>query len=299
MTSTERRLVGLIGANIMKSLAPAVHEDQYAAAGLHGHYHLMDLDHLPGRSLEQVFAGAKAVGFSGVNITFPVKQAIMPLLDEISAEARQIGAVNTVTIGLDGATIGYNTDCSGFRRSFVESLGQASVGGRKAVLVGAGGAGRAVAFALKDLGAELVMIHDVDMSKATGLVADLERYGGRAMVLSATELAAGIGEAAGVVNATPIGMLGFPGMPVPPALLRRDHWLVDVIYTPIKTELLKAAEAKGCRVLTGGGMNVHQAADAFRLFTGREPDVERIRRTFARALAERDAALAATKVESR
>ena len=260
-------LVGLIGANITKSLSPALHEDAFAAAGIRGHYHLMDLDRLPGRRLEQLLAAVKTAGFAGVNVTFPVKQAILPLLDEVSADARQIGAVNTVTITESGATTGYNTDRSGFRRNFEEGLGRSSVDGGKAVLVGAGGAGRAVAFALIDLGARTLVVHDTDAQRATALVADLMSHYGATRCRLTEDFAADLADAAGVVNATPIGMLGMPGNPVPLAAIRPGHWVADVIYTPMETELIKAARGKGCRVLTGGGMCVHQAADAFRLFT--------------------------------
>jgi shikimate dehydrogenase len=290
MTSGARCLVGLIGANIMKSLSPALHEDAFAAAGMRGHYHLMDLDRLPGRRLEQLLAAVKAAGFAGVNVTFPVKQAILPLLDEVSADARQIGAVNTVTISASGAATGYNTDRSGFRRSFEDGLGRAAIEGRTAVLVGAGGAGRAVAFALMDLGAGLVVVHDTNPQQAAALVADLMAHYGPARCWVGESMADAIAGAAGIVNASPIGMLGFPGNPVPEALIRPAQWVADVIYTPLETELIRCARAMGCPVLTGGGMCVHQAADAFRLFTGLEPDIARMHATFARALAERDAA---------
>ncbi len=171
--SARRSLVGLIGANIMGSLSPALHEDAFAAAGIHGYYHLMDLDRLPGRRLEDLLGAVKAAGFDGVNVTFPCKQAVMPLLDEMSPDAQQIGAVNSVTIAASGRTTGYNTDRSGFRGNFEEGLGRGCVEGKTAVLVGAGGAGRAVAFALMDLGAATVLVHDTDMGRATSLVADL------------------------------------------------------------------------------------------------------------------------------
>ena len=111
-------LIGLIGANITKSLAPALHIDAFAAAGITGHYHLMDVDRLPGRTLKTLLDAVKTAGFLGVNITFPFKQDVIPLLDALSPEARQIGAVNTVTIAPDGSTMGYNTDRSGFRLNF-------------------------------------------------------------------------------------------------------------------------------------------------------------------------------------
>ena len=289
--SARRKLVGLVGSNIMGSLSPALHEDAFAAAGMRGYYHLMDLDHLPGRSVETLLAAVKAAAFDGINVTFPCKQAIIPLLDEMSAEAHQIGAVNTVTIAANGHTAGYNTDRRGFERSFEEGLLRASVDGKTAVLVGAGGAGRAVAFALMDLGAACVHVHDLDAKRATSLVADLAVHYGSSRACFAHSLVGSIASAAGIVNATPIGMTGFPGNPVPPAALRADLWVADVIYTPVETELIKAARSKGCRTLTGGGMCVHQAAVSFRLFTGVAPDVARMHRMFAKALAERDAAL--------
>jgi shikimate dehydrogenase len=288
--SGRRSLVGLIGANIMSSLSPALHEDAFAAAGIRGHYHLMDLDRLPGRRLEHLVAALKAAGFDGINVTFPCKQAVIPLLDEISADARQIGAVNCVTIANDGRTVGYNTDRIGFRRNFEQGLGRACVEGKGAVLVGAGGAGRAVAFALMDLGATTVGVHDANTDQAAALVADLTLHYGAVRCRLVTSLQDAISEAAGVVNATPVGMQGIPGNPVPVAALGERHWVADVIYTPIETELIKAARAKGARTLTGGGMCVHQAAETFRLFTGLQPDIERMHRTFAAALVARDAA---------
>lgn len=287
--SPPRSLVGLIGANIMSSLSPALHEDAFAVAGIRGHYHLMDLDRLPGRRLEHLLEAVKAAGFDGINVTFPCKEAVIALLDAMSAEAQQIGAVNTVTISANGRTVGYNTDRIGFRRNFEDGLGRASVEGKTAVLVGAGGAGRAVAFALMDLGAATVVVHDRDDARATSLVSDLMLHCGSARVRRARSLDDAIAGAAGLVNATPVGMAGFPGNPVPLELLRADLWVADVIYTPIETPLISSARAKGARTLTGGGMCVHQAAETFRLFTGLQPDLERMHSTFAKALAARDA----------
>jgi shikimate dehydrogenase len=290
--SARRILVGLVGANILKSLSPALHEDAFSAAGIRGHYHLMDLDRLQGRRLEQLFGAIKTAGFDGINVTFPCKQAIMPLLDEISAEARQIGAVNTVTISEGGRAVGYNTDRIGFRRNFEEGLGRAAIEDQVAVLVGAGGAGRAVGFALMDLGAARVVVYDTDTARAAALVADLMLHHGAARCRLADNLTDALAGATGVVNATPVGMLGIPGNPVPAEALRPEHWVADVIYTPVETLLIKAARARGARVLTGGGMCVHQAVETFRLFTGLAPDIARMHRTFATALAARDAAIA-------
>lgn len=286
-------LIGLIGANIMKSLAPALHIDAFSAAGITGHYHLMDVDQLPGRTLNGLLEAVKTAGFLGVNITFPFKQEIIPLLDVLSPEAWQTGAVNTVVISPTGHTTGYNTDRSGFRLNFEEGLGRVSAEGKTAVLVGAGGAGSAVAFALMDLGLRELIVHDKDEARASALAADVVTHHGAGRCRVSERLVDEIAAADGVANATPIGMTGFPGNPVPVEALRSDHWVADVIYTPIETELIRAAAAKGARVLTGGGMCVHQGVDAFRLFTGITPDVARMRRTFAAALAARDKVLGA------
>jgi shikimate dehydrogenase len=290
--SERKVLVGLIGANIMKSLSPALHIDAFAAAGIDGYYHLMDVDVLKGRRLAQLLEAVKTAGFAGTNVTFPFKQDVLALLDEIDREAKQIGAVNTVTIDANGRTTGYNTDRRGFRRSFEQGLGRARAEAATVVQIGAGGAGRAVAFALMDLGAATVVLYDRDAARAEALMQDLAKDYGPARCRLSDDLERDIAAADGVVNATPVGMHGFPGNPVPVSALSARHWAADVIYTPIETAFIKAAAAKGAKVLTGGGMCVHQAAEAFRLFVGIEPDIKRMHATFARALAARDAVMA-------
>ena len=284
----QRMLLGLIGANIQKSLSPALQEDACAAAGIRGHYHLMDLDALPGRDLESLLDAARTAGFAGVNVTFPCKESVLPLLDAISPEARQIGAVNTVVISADGKTSGYNTDRVGFRRAFEEELGAAAVRGKTALLVGAGGAGRAVAFALFDLGVLAVRIHDQVPDRARRLADGLVSVFGAGRSEAVADVASALSDAAGMVNATPVGMLGIPGTPVPLDVVAPRHWVADVIYTPLETDLVTAARAKGCKTMGGSGMCVHQAAETFRLFTGCTPDLRRMQRTFTEAAALRD-----------
>jgi len=281
---SNRMLVGLIGINIGQSLAPALHEDAFAAAGMTGHYHLMDAETPRKRSLPDLLAAVRHAGFGGVNVTFPFKEAVIPLLDEVSAEAREIGAVNTVVIDAKGRTSGHNTDRSGFRAAFIEAFGKDAARAAPVLLLGAGGAGRAVAFALKDLGAAPIRIYDRDGQKARGLASDL---GTCAEVLDAAEPAAAT--AAGIVNATPIGMTGHEGLPMTPDVVRAGQFVADVIYTPLETEFVKAAKAKGARTMGGAGMCVHQAVDAFRHFTGKTPDIARLRRTFEAAAARRTA----------
>ena len=286
-------LVGLLGANIQGSIAPALFADSFAAAGIDGYYHLLDADRLPGRSLPQLLDAIKTAGFAGANVTYPFKQEIMPLLDRIDPEAAQTGAINTVAIAPDGRTTGYNFDRGGWRNSFAQTFGRDAARGKTVVLVGAGGAGRAVAFALMDLGVGVVVLHDIDAARANPLKADLSSHYGPSRCRIAGDLAHDIASADGVVNATQMGMRGFPGCPVPVAALKASHWAADVIYTPMETAFLKAASAVGARVLNGSGMSVHQAVEGFRCLTGVTPDLARLRRAFETAVAARDAALAA------
>jgi shikimate dehydrogenase len=290
--SEPRALVGLIGANILQSLSPALHEDAFAAIGIRGAYHLMDTDVLAGPGLADLVSAARTVGFLGINVTFPFKEAVVPLLDALAPEAAQIGAVNTVVIGRDGRMVGHNTDRIGFQRSFEENFGTAAISGKPVLLIGAGGAGRAVAFALMDLGAETIGVHDQDRARAGALVDSLVSHFGRARARLESDPAAALARVAGVANATPVGMRGIPGNPVPMAAVDARHWVADVIYTPLETELVMAARAKGARSFGGGGMCVHQAAAAFQLFTGRSPDIQRMHRVFQAAAATRDANLA-------
>jgi len=273
-------------------LSPALFTDAFAAAGIHGFYHLLDVDRLPGRTLPQLLDAIRATGFAGVNITFPLKQQVMPLLDAIDLEAAQVGAVNTVAMAPDGRTTGYNYDRRGWRNAFLEKFGAAAAKGGTVVMVGAGGAGRAVAFALMDLEIDTLIIHDQDSARAKGLVADIVKHFGVSRARVAGDVAREVASAGGVVNATQIGMRGFPGNPIPTQALTAAHWCADVIYTPLETEFIKAAAAKGSRVMSGDGMCVHQAVEAFRRFTGVTPDVQRLHRAFAAGLAEREAAYA-------
>jgi len=281
-------LLGLIGANIMGSLSPALFADAFEAAGIDGFYHLMDVDRLPGRTLPKLLDALKAAGFAGANITYPFKQDAIALLDAVDPQAMQTGAINTVLIAPDGRTTGYNFDRPGWQNSFVESFGRDSAKGASVVLIGAGGAGHAVAFALMDLGVGQLIIHDRDHARAHALCGNLANRFGASRCRPARDLERDISDAGGVINATQVGMRGFPGNPVPVSALKASHWCADVIYTPVETEFLKAAGAKGARVLNGGGMCVHTAVEAFRLFTGRAPDLARLHRTFTNAALERD-----------
>jgi quinate/shikimate dehydrogenase (NAD+) len=290
---TRRMLIGLIGANIQGSMSPALFADAFAAAGIDGYYHLLDADRLAERRLPQLLGAVKTAGFAGVNVTYPFKQDIIPLLDAVDPEASEVGAVNTVSITPDGRTTGYNFDRRGWRNSFLEVLGPDSAEGKTVVQVGAGGAGRAVAFALMDLGVADLILHDLDLARADALKSQLASQYGTSRCRIVGSLEQELARADGIVNATQVGMRGFPGCPVPVAAIKAGHWTADVIYTPMQTAFLSAAAGKGARALNGGGMCVHQAVAAFQCLTGVTPDVARLHRTFAAAVAARDAGLAA------
>jgi shikimate dehydrogenase len=228
--------------------------------------------------LPGILADAQRNGFTGLNITHPCKQSVIPLLDELSVEAAALGAVNTVVL-MNGRRVGHNTDRSGFEKSFQREL--SNVRRERVVQFGAGGAGAAVADALLSLGVKQLSIIDTDPARARTLTGNIcERFGpGRA--IANPEPVKAMAAADGVVNATPLGMARYPGMPVAAALLHPDMWVADIVYFPLETELLRTAYARGCRTMSGGGMAVFQAADAFRLFTGLEPDCERMLKHFA------------------
>lgn len=268
-------LVGLIGSGIGPSLSPALHEREAAELGLHYCYRRWDLDDLgePPSAVGELLARARAEGYRGLNITHPCKQLVLDHLDEIDSDAAALGAVNTVVF--DGTrAIGHNTDHSGFARSLQRGLPDVALD--RVLLLGAGGAGAAVAHALLGLGAGEVRIVDLDADRAAELAASLPER-----AVTGGRLDDELDKADGLVHATPTGMAAHPGLPVPAALLRPEMWVADVVYRPLATELVVTARQRGCRVLDGGGMAVFQAVDAFRLFTGLEPNAERMLRHFA------------------
>ncbi len=282
-----RTLVGLIGAGIQRSLTPALHEEEAAHHGLRLHYQLIDLDRDRERrdaaALPMLIDAARTMGFAGLNITYPCKQAVLPLLDALSEEARAMGAVNTV-VCRDGRLTGHNTDGSGWRWGFKRTLPLADM--TRVVLLGAGGAGSAIAHALTQMKTGTLVLVDSDPARAAALAAQLAARGGT-RVIAQSDLAAAMQGASGLVHATPTGMDKLPGLPLPQSLLRPGLWVSEVVYFPLETALLKAARALGCAVVDGGTMAVGQAVGALRLITGIEPDTDRMDRHFRRLVAAR------------
>lgn len=272
-------LCGLIGAGIQGSRSPALHQAEARAQGLELIYKLIDLDVLRVGvdALPRLLADAVREGYCGLNITFPCKQAVMPLLDGVSEEARAIGAVNTVVIAA-GKLTGHNTDASGWAWGLRRALPDADLS--RVALLGAGGAGAAVGYAALQLGVRELSILDVDPSRAAALAYRLgAQFTGR-KVAQGRDLKAELQSATGLIHCTPTGMAGHAGMPLDQKLLRPAMWVSDIVYVPLETELLKAARRAGCKVMDGGHMNVGQALGGFRLFTGRDADPARMDRHF-------------------
>lgn len=282
---------GLIGFGIQRSLTPAMHMREGAAHGLSYTYELIDLNELKKSpdELETLIAQAEARGFSGLNITYPCKQRVLPFLTEVSDDARRLGAVNTVVLK-GGKRIGHNTDWSGFAEGLRRQLPDADL--TSVVQIGAGGAGSATAFAVLQLGANKLTIFDIDADRSVELAGEMARHFPQAEVVAGRDLESAMAEASGLVHATPMGMDKHPGLPLPQELLNPPLWVADVVYFPLETALLQAARRRGCRVANGGGMAVFQAVGAFGLFTGLVPDAQRMLAHFAELTGTDEIALA-------
>jgi shikimate dehydrogenase len=262
----------LIGAGIAASLSPALHEREAAELGLDYRYRLIDIDE-HGDDVGRLVTECRTAGSSGLNVTHPCKQAVVAHLDTLSPDAQALQAVNTVVFGDDGVS-GHNTDTTGFAENLTRGLPDVSL--EHVVLLGAGGAGTAVAFAVLRLGAARLTVVDVDAERARTCV---ERLG---CERACTGTLAALEGADGLVHATPTGMEGHDGgLPLDEERLHPALWVADIVYRPLDTPLLQRARERGCRTLDGGGMAVLQAAGSFQLFTGVEPDRERMLRHFA------------------
>jgi len=284
-SASRRLLTGLLGAPIAHSASPAMHERAAGALGIRCHYQLIEVAGAGREELKMLLEGVRRLGFAGINVTFPYKEAVVDLLDELSPDAARIGAVNTVVVR-DHRLIGYNTDMTGFARAACPLVNASSHGA--VAVIGAGGVGKAIAFALVGLGVAKLRIFDNERAKAERLAAQLDGYGKTDVADSVEDALRGV---AGVVNGTPVGMLPSLGTPVPDVLLHAGLWVADAVYSPLWTPLLTAAKAKGAAVMTGRELAIYQAADAFELITGLKPSVTEIGIAFDDVMAKGHPAL--------
>lgn len=273
-------LIGLIGSGIQESLTPPMHEREGDLQGMRYLYRTIDLEELQldESALPDLVLAAERMGYTGLNITHPCKQAVVELLDDLSEVAAKIGAVNTVVFS-NGKRIGHNTDAWGFIKSFNEGIAK-DCPVDDVLLLGTGGAGIAVAHAMLVRTKCRLHVYDVDTARADDVTRLLTELYGSERVAQSTGPAESVPVVNGVINASPIGMHLHPGCPLDTSLLRPSQWVADVVYLPMETELVLAATAIGCRVLKGGGMAVYQAVRAFEIFTGITPDAERMKAHF-------------------
>jgi shikimate dehydrogenase len=255
--------LGLIGKAIMNSSSPDLHMRLGELTGISATYDLFDANEMPVDSLESQVRRVMAEGYRGVNVTYPWKEAALKMADQASEGARMVGAANTLVFE-EGRTIAENTDFTGFVSGFRATLGERAPG--RVLLIGTGGVGKAVAFGLGRLGAEEIVLLDLDEDKARQLAGELQAEGFSAAWIRPEQLEETVIRCQGLVNCTPIGHEKSPGIPLPKALIASHHWIFDAVYVPAVTEFIAAAQAAEASVMSGVSLFVFQGVDAFKCF---------------------------------
>lgn len=271
--------LGLIGDNISRSKAPLLHQLAGRLTGLEVRYDRLIPKDL-GRDFEGVFEDCVREGYRGINVTYPYKERVVAKVRIEDPLVRALGAVNTVVFA-SGGPRGHNTDYSGFSAAYRGALGTAAPGA--VCMIGAGGVGKAVAFALLGLGLEELRLVDRDLPKAEALAAALKAHDPALEVTAAADPAASAAGASGLINCTPVGMIGYDGTPLPRALMRGASWAFDAVYTPIETQFLKDAAAEGLAILSGYELFFYQGLHAWEIFSGRPIDEASLRRALGEA----------------
>ena len=271
----DRIRLGLIGDNIAASRSPALQRACGVLTGIEVSYDLF-IPPLMGLDFAAVLDACRADGLAGVNVTLPYKERVVAHLAVADRSVAHVGACNTVRFVQAGAT-GSNTDHSGFIATYRAAFADAPPG--RVVLLGAGGVGRAIAFALVTLGAAALVIVDTAADKAAALAAAVNAAADRAVATTGGLEA--LEEADGVVNATPLGMVGYGGSPVPADAFPRARWAFDAVYTPVDTRFSQQAVAAGAAFVSGYELYIHQGIDAFEIWTGRRPPLPALRAMLA------------------
>ncbi len=252
------KIFGILGRPVSHSLSPVMHNAAFRYLGINAVYVAFPVTDLP-----QAVSGLRGLAIGGVSVTIPFKEEVIPLIDALDPQAAQIGAVNTV-VNRDGRLIGYNTDCLG---AVTALQARTDLTGQHVLILGAGGASRAIAFGIIRAGGQ-VTLTDLDQPRATALVKDL---GAEAIPLDAVDRC----PATILVNATPVGMApNIEGIPITPDLLGRYKVVMDIVYQPLQTRLLKEAQTRGAATIDGLQMLIHQATAQFELWTGRQAPVD-------------------------
>jgi shikimate dehydrogenase len=277
--------LGLIGDNIRDSRSPDLHRLAGELCGLDVEYELL-IPREIGRSFDEIFDNCRAEGLGGVNITYPYKEQVIGRLSSRNPDVARVGSSNTVVFTPEGP-VGYNTDYLGFIAAYRAHFGDLPAG--RVAIVGAGGVGRAIAFAVTALGSSELRLIDTEGGRATKLAAALAEVSPAPAVRVETDIGAMLGGTDGVVNCTPLGMSGRPGSAIPANLLGGQSWAFDAVYTPIETEFLRAARAAGLDTLSGYELFFQQGIKAFELFTGRVPPLDALRQRLAGPAQHREA----------
>lgn len=266
--SGKLRLAGVIGHPISHSKSPRLHGHWLKRYGIDGNYIPMNVapDDLA-RTIELL----PRLGFAGINVTLPHKEAVMALCDEITPRAKAVGAVNTVIFQEDGSILGDNTDGYGFMANLYAGAPNWRADTDPAVVLGAGGAARGVVAALLDAGAPQIILSNRTAERATALQSE---FGARVVVSAWDDVGDVIKGANLLVNTTSLGMDGQPALPVSLDHLGPETLVTDIVYAPLKTQLLIDAAARGCAVVDGLGMLLYQAAPGFEAWFGQKPIVD-------------------------
>jgi shikimate dehydrogenase len=265
--------LGLIGDNIAQSKSPLLHRTAGALTGLDVTYDRLIPSDM-GLSFDEVFAQARMSGFHGINITYPYKEVVTSKVTVLDPFVRGIGAVNTVVFDADGPK-GFNTDYSGFISAYRLVRGKRPPG--VVCLIGAGGVGKAVAFGLIGLGAQAIHCVDLDPFKAAGLADALAALGSQTRIEVFGNAVAAVDCADGIINCTPLGMVGVGGSPLPAYAMQGAMWVFDAVYTPVDTQFLGDAQRAGLTVISGYELFIGQGVDAWKIFTGTKVDLTALR----------------------
>lgn len=277
----DKKIFGLLGYPIKHSFSPAMHNAAFKALGIKAEYRLFEKKP---KELTDFFKKLRSGSIRGVNLTIPYKEEALRYLDEISQEAELIGAINTILVKSE-SLIGYNTDGSGFVLSLRKKAG-INLKDKKIVIIGAGGASRAISVHLAQEKAANIILLDIIPDKAEKLVSHIRKNISRVKVstVKKEELNSGARTIDILINATPVGMKPDDPLPIDPRILHPRLLVCDLIYNPPKTKLLIEAERIGAKTLNGLGMLLYQGALAFTIWTGREAPIEIMARALEKEL---------------
>jgi len=265
-------LYGIIGNPIRHSLSPMIHNGAFKRLGWNAVYLTFEI-----KNLEEALRGIRGLGVRGVSVTHPFKTNVIPFLDKVEGLAKKIGAVNTI-VNREGRLIGYNTDCDGALEALEEKM---DLRKKRVVLLGAGGAARAIGFGLKERNCQMIM---ANRSRDRGEALSRELKCHFIPMSSLVKMKAGELEVDVVINTTSLGMVPREReTPFSKKLLRKGMMVMDIVYEPLQTKLLREAKEKGCLTINGLEMLVRQGAAQFMIWTGKRPDLKQIRNDLYKA----------------